>query len=36
MPTVYKVVNGLNEGESDYWSDSDVNLPKLLWEEQIR
>lgn len=32
MPTVYQVVNGLNEGESQYWSKSNENEPQLLWE----
>ena len=33
MPTVYKVVNGLNEGDSAYWSKNNVNEPKLSWEK---
>ena len=33
MPTVYNVVNRLNDGESLYWSNIDVNAPKLLWEK---
>lgn len=33
MPTVYKVVNKLNDNESDYWSNINLNEPKLLWEE---
>ena len=33
MPTVYKVVNGLNDGSSEIWSNSDVNTPKLKWEK---
>ena len=32
MPTVYKVVNGLNDGTSQYWSNERLNEPKLLWE----
>jgi len=33
MPTVYNVVNGLSDADSQYWSKSDLNAPKLLWEE---
>ena len=35
MPSVYEVVNGLNNGESQYWSKSNVNEPQLLWEGKI-
>ncbi len=34
MTTVYKVVNGLNDGTSSYWSKSNINQPSLLWEER--
>jgi len=34
MPTVYNVVNGLSNGDSEYWSKSNLNAPKLLWEEE--
>ena len=34
MPTVYNVVNGLSDGESSYWSYSNLNEPKLLWEKE--
>lgn len=30
--TVYYVVNSLNSGNSAYWSNSNVNEPKLKWE----
>jgi len=30
--TVYEVVNGLKSGQSQYWSQSNLNAPKLLWE----
>ena len=33
MPTVYNVVNGLSDEESAYWSSTNVNAPKLLWEK---
>ena len=33
MPTVYKVVNGLKDGNSEIWSNSDLNAPKLKWEK---
>ena len=33
MPTVYKVVNGLKDGSSEIWSNSNVNAPKLKWEK---
>ncbi len=33
MPSVYYVVNSLNEGKSEYWSKENVNEPKLLWEK---
>ena len=33
MPTVYYVVNGLSDGESEYWSNSNLDQPKLLWEK---
>ena len=33
MPTVYKVVNGLKDGNSEIWSNSDANAPKLKWEK---
>lgn len=32
MPTVYNVVNGLDDGDSQYWQKNDLNLPKLKWE----
>ena len=33
MPTVYYVVNGLSDGKSEYWSNSNPDQPKLLWEK---
>jgi len=33
MPTVYHVVNGMSDGDSQYWSKTNVNQPKLLWEK---
>lgn len=33
MPTVYNVINGLSDSSSQYWSKSDLNSPKLLWEK---
>lgn len=33
MPTVYYVVNGLNDGKSEYWSNANPDQPKLLWEK---
>ena len=35
MPTVYYVVNTLNSGESEYWSNSNLNEPKLKWENEL-
>lgn len=34
MPTVYNVVNGLSDEKSSYWSNTNLNEPKLLWEKQ--
>lgn len=33
MPTVYYVVNGLSNEKSDYWSNTNLDEPKLLWEK---
>lgn len=30
--TLYYVINGNNNGESQYWSNSNLDEPKLLWE----
>lgn len=30
--TVYYIVNGMNEGESEYWAKDDVTEPSLKWE----
>ena len=30
--TVYYIVNGYNEGESEYWAKDDVTHPSLKWE----
>ena len=30
--TSYYVVNGLNSGNSQYWSNTSQNQPRLLWE----
>ncbi len=32
IPTVYDLMNSFSEDESKYWSNSNVNAPKLLWE----
>lgn len=32
MPTVYNVVNSLDDGDSQYWQKNDLNSPKLEWE----
>ncbi len=34
LPSVYYVVNGLSDEESQYWSKSNINEPNLLWEEE--
>lgn len=33
--TVYYIVNGYNEGESEYWAKDDVTHPSLKWELQV-
>ena len=33
--TVYYIVNGCNEGESEYWAKDDVTQPSLKWELQV-
>ena len=33
IPTVYNVMNGLSDDKSLYWSITNVNEPKLLWEK---
>lgn len=32
--TVYYVVNNFNAGISSYWSNTNVNAPKLTWENK--
>lgn len=45
MPTVYEVVNantnGINNGDSQYWSkteysNADLQTPKLIWESNVK
>lgn len=41
LPTVYNVVNGLNDGDSLYWSkdiysNQDLQTPKLKWESEVK